>query len=188
MGYADYLKSLLRPMRLYNVDDGPGECELAADGAELDAVFVELAGVETEMLLPTAQGAGLAKYEDVLPYHPSYITLGDRRRAIMALLRIDDCSFTPDALNDTLSGCGLKAVVSETGERCKVRVSFPDNRGVPDAFAELKVRIEAILPCHLDIEYYIIYITWQELENWFITWGMVEDMHFTWDAIERYKK
>jgi hypothetical protein len=69
-----------------------------------------------------------------------------------------------------------------------VRVSFPDNRGVPDAFAELKERIEAILPCHLDIEYYIIYITWQELENWFITWGMVEDMHFTWDAIERYKK
>lgn len=188
MGYSDYLKDLLRPMRFYDVDEGPGADELSAEGDALDGVYSALSAAEREMLPPTAQGEGLQNYEAVLPYHPSFITLQDRRRAIMALLQIDGCAFTADALNSTLSGCGIKAVVSETGTAYTVQVQFPDNRGVPDDFDALRARIEAILPCHLAVEYHIIYITWQELESWFLSWSEVENENFSWSGLERYSR
>ena len=106
----------------------------------------------------------------------------------MALMRIDDCAFTPAALNDTLSGCGIKAVVEETSVPMTVRVSFPDNRGVPADFQALKERIDSILPCHLAVDYFIIYITWSELESWFSSWADIESLDLSWDALERYAR
>ena len=188
MGYSDYLKDLLRPMRFYDVDEGSGAEELAAEGAELDGVYSALSDAEREMLPPTAQGEGLQNYEAILPYHPSYITLQDRRRAVMSLMQIDDCAFTADALNATLSGCGIKAQASETGTAYTVQVRFPDNRGIPADYDALKARIEAILPCHLQVEYYIIYITWQELEGWFSSWAEIEGKNLSWDGLERYSQ
>lgn len=188
MGYRDYLNELLAPMRLYDLKSGPGAAELEALGAGLDGVFGELTAAEREMLPPTAENAGLEKLEAILPYHPRYITLADRRRAIMALMRIDDCAFTPAALNDTLSGCGIKAVVEETSVPMTVKVSFPDNRGVPADFQALKERIDSILPCHLAVDYFIIYITWSELESWFSSWAYIESLDLSWDALERYAR
>jgi hypothetical protein len=121
---------MLRPLRLYDVDEGFGADELAAEGEALDAVLEKLEKAEGEMLIPTAMDGGLSMYEGLLPYVPSYVTLNDRRQAIMALLRVDDCSFTSDALNSTLSGCGIKAAAEENGTQT-VTVSlthaFPRN-------------------------------------------------------------
>ncbi|MEG1633342.1 MAG: DUF2313 domain-containing protein [Oscillospiraceae bacterium] len=186
MGYAEYLKNLLRPLRLYELNEGAGAAELSALGAGLDALSAELDSAEAESVIPTASGAGLKSYEDILPYTPSYITLADRRRAIMALLRIDGRAFTPAALNDTLSGCGLRAVAEETASANTVLIYFPENRGQPDDYAELKRKIEQILPCHLGVEYKIIYITWAEVESFFASWSALEAACPTWDALEKY--
>lgn len=188
MGYSDYLRNLLRPLRLYELDEGYGAAELNALGAAMDRVFAALESAETEALIPTASGAGLAGYEAILPYVPAYLTLADRRGAIMALLRIDGSSFTGAALNSTLSGCGITAVAEETGTANTVRVSFPQHRGTPEGYAELRARIEQILPCHLGITYFIIYITWAEIESWFSSWTELESACASWDALERYLK
>ena len=46
MGYSDYLKDLLRPMRFYDVDEGPGADELSAEGDALDGVYSALSAAE----------------------------------------------------------------------------------------------------------------------------------------------
>jgi hypothetical protein len=186
MGYCEHLKNMLRPLKLYELESGLGAAELAAEGGELDAVSGELDAIEREMLIPTAVDSGLERYETLLPYTPSYVTLEDRRRALSAMLRVDECSFTQEGLNSTLSGCGITAAAEETGVSQQVRVSFPGSRGMPAAFDALKERIEALLPCHLDILYYIVYPTWSELEGWFPTWTDFESHGFTWDELERY--
>ena len=55
--------------------------------------------------------------------------------------------------NDALRGCGIPAVVEETETKQVVAVSFPGVVGVPEDFARRKERVEAILPCHLQVEY-----------------------------------
>lgn len=186
MGNADYLRRLLRPLGLYELDEGIGAGELDALGAELDAVSDALFEAESEAVPATAADKGLRAYEDILPYTPSYVTEKDRRRALYCLLRIDGGSFTPGAINDTISGCGIYAVAEETDTALTVRVSFPRNRGVPENFESLRKRIERIIPCHLDIEYFFVYVIWQELEDCFETWLSLETAVKSWSELEKY--
>ena len=185
MGYATYLKDLLRPLRLYDLDAGDGAVELECEGEQLDAVFAALETAQRESIVASAEDVGLSAYEKILPFVPAYATDKDRRRAIEALLRIDSRSFTLAAINDTVAGCGIRALVEETDIPLTVRVSFPYNRGVPEDFEQLQKRIEEILPCHLEILYEFLFVLWQELEEWLETWQEVEECG-AWSAVESW--
>ncbi len=185
MGYAENMRALLRPLRLYELDSGFGAAELNALGSAMDDLAAALESDEKEAIPVTAGVSGLGAWESILPYRPCYITLADRRAAVAAMLRTDGRSFTPDGINGTLAACGLSALARETATHYTVEVSFPDNRGMLADLDRLKARIEAIVPCHLAVEYLIIYITWAELESWYASWAAVEDAALTWDALER---
>ena len=68
------------------------------------------------------------------------------REALAALLRIGGDSFTLDAINDTISGCGVNARVRETGKAGTVEVSFPKVPGIPPGFDEIQKIVEDIGP------------------------------------------
>ena len=104
--YEQYLIRLLAPLSLYNLRAPHNGGELAALGGELDSVsgLVEL--VERESLLATAESEGLDRREVLFAHKPAAVTQEDRREAIAALLRISEDSLTPEAINDTLTGCG----------------------------------------------------------------------------------
>ena len=116
MGYADYLRELLRPLGVYDLDGGVfSPAELTAQGSALDGCGVRLDRVEREVLLCTAEDTGLTAIETLLPRRPVTETVQQRRRALAALLRIGGDSFTLKAVNDNLAGCGINALASETG-------------------------------------------------------------------------
>ncbi len=186
MGYGTYLKDLLQPLGIYDWSAGASVWELETWGAALDKVYETLTETEREAIPATAESWGLERYEEILPYHPVSATVEKRRQAVMALLRIDGASFTQRALQDTASGCGIPATVTEGAEPQTVEVSFPGVRGAPDRFPELQARLEQILPCHLNVIYKLVYLTWQELEDYGLTWGMIEEKQLTWDGLERY--
>lgn len=184
MSYTEYLMGLLRPLGVYNWSEGTFQrAELTAFGQALDACAAELELVQREMLVSTAEDAGLTAVEALLPYRPVTDSLARRRTALAALLRIGGDSFTPQAINDTLSGCGVPARAEETGVG-KVRVTFPGIAGVPPSFEERKKIIEEILPAHVEIEYWFWYLTWAELEEKFSCWQDIEDRALTWEGLE----
>lgn len=185
MGYAEYLNGLLEPLVLYSTG-GVSSAELDALGAVLDESFETIGKYEKESLVITAEDEGLCMYENILPYKPAYISAADRRRAILALARIDECSFTEAALNDAIAGCGIRASVCETGKMHEVEVSFPYNRGIPENIAELKAKIEEILPCHLEVTYRYIYTVWREIMEYFTSWRALEDAIDCWKLAEIY--
>ena len=102
-----------------------------------------------------------------------------------ALLRIGGDSFTLEAINDNLKGCGLNAVAVETDTPGVVEVYFPDVPGIPDGFDEMKKILEDILPSHLEIQYKFWYITWALMEERFDTWGDIEAISPTWEELEK---
>ena len=156
MTYYDYLCRLLEPMRVYRTERG------TLSGAELYA-------------------AGAALFSRC----PVSVSTALRREAIAALARINADSFTLDAINSTLSGCGIKALAEETEKKGTVKVWFPNTVGVPDEFSQVESIILDIIPCHLLVEFYFRYLTWLECEAQKFTWQSVEDAHHTWESFEK---
>lgn len=186
--HTDRLWELLLPLGPYRRQGVYTAGELKGEGEALDGVLASLDELEREAMLDTAEGWGLEKVEENLSHRPVAQTPAAKRSALSALLRIGGDSFTVDALNDNLKGCGLNAVVSETGETGVVEVRFPDVPGIPDGFQQLKEIIEEILPCHLQVNYVYWYITWRLVEERFSTWGDIEAGGYTWGGLEKLVK
>lgn len=185
MSYARYLKDMLEPMGVYRLENSLNGAELESAGAALDGVDQVLEEVEREMLLLTAEDWGLSAVEALLRRRPAAPTLEQRREALAALLRIGGDSFTLEAINDTLRGCGLQAVASETGTPGYVEVRFPDVPGIPDGIETMQAIIEEILPAHVGITYVYWFSTWAELEEQLETWGDIEALGLTWGEMEK---
>lgn len=179
--FEDYLVSLLRPLGVYDLRTGTiNRGELAAYGAGLDGAEVELEDTAREMNLTTAKGFGLERIEALLPYRPVCVTIRQRREALAALLRISGDSFTLEAINDTLRGCGLNARAEEGDQPNHVKVYFPDVAGIPEGFDQLRVIIEEILPSHVDITYVFWYNTWAMVARRHPTFGEAGDTGLSW--------
>lgn len=187
MSYETYLVELLRPLGVYDLSEGTiNRGELACYGALLDQGLDHLEESGREMCLATAEGFGLERVEELLPYRPVSETTELRRAALAALLRIGGDSFTLAAVNDTLAGCGVNAKARETERPNHVEVWFPDVAGVPAGFDRLKEIIEEILPCQLGIEYVFWYLTWAEVEQKFRSWAEIGEKGLTWEQLQVY--
>lgn len=185
MSYGQYLRDLLSPLGVYDLRAPFNGGELDALGLALDAVEGELEDLEREMSPATARSWGLEKLIALMGVRPVAQSPQELAQALAALLRIGGDSFTPQTINDTISGCGVHADAQEGVEPGTVVVTFPDVPGVPVGFEEIRVIIEEILPAHVEIEYQFWYITWQELEERFENWQSIEDHPYTWEELQR---
>ena len=183
MSYTQYLKDLLRPLGVYDLNAPFNAGELDGAGAALDGAADALEEAQREASLSTAESRGVERMAGLFARRPVAEDPRALASALAALLRIGGDSFTLSAINDTISGCGISARVEETGVGT-VTVSFPGLVGVPAGFEQLTKIIEDILPAHLDIQYFFRYLTWEELEKKFSCWREIEDRGLTWDGLE----
>ena len=138
-----------------------------------------------EAVTATAEDEGLRRREALFLRRPVATTVQERRDAIAALLQIDGDSLTPEAINRTISGCGINALALEKGRFGYIRVIFPNVIGIPEGFEQLRRIIEEILPCHLQVEYVYWYITWGMVEEKFGTWETLGEGDWSWEEIEK---
>ena len=186
MSYAQYLRQLLSPLGVYQMDAPFQGGELEALGDALDQLEAQLDKVHQETCLATAEDWGLEQIASLFCRRPPATTTRTMREALAALLRIGGDSFTLAAINDTISGCGVNAKVEETDQPGTVEVSFPQVPGIPPNFQEIQAILEDILPAHLIIQYHYWYLTWEQLETKFSCWQDIEDKNLTWAGLETY--
>lgn len=178
--YEEYLRALLAPLGVYRLDrDSLSGAELYALGRGLDEISARLDRAERESVTATAEDEGLRRREALFLRRPASTTLKERRAAIEALLQIDGDSLTPEAINRTISGCGIRARAVEAGTN-RVVVEFPDTAGVPQDFDQIEKIIMDILPCHLEVEFRLRYLTWEVCHQVGYTWALVEERRYNW--------
>lgn len=183
--YGGFLTELLRPLGIYDLTAGnANESELYALGNVLDGVAAELETAERESHIATAEGIGLDLREALFASRPAAPTTEQRRAAVIALMQIDGGSLTPEAINRTLTGCGIRALAEET-DTGHLRVRFPEVGGVPENFERIQKIILDILPCHLETDFFFRYMTWAECETQGFTWAEVESVGHTWESFEK---
>lgn len=183
MSYALYLKELLRPLGVYDLNAPFNAGELEGAGETLDGVGDTLEEDMREASLSTAESWGVERMAGLFARRPVADGPKELAAALAALLRIGDDSFTLEAVNDTIAGCGIAARVTEAGVGT-VTVSFPGLVGVPAGFAQMRKIIEDILPVHLGVQYFFWYLTWEEVEKKFPCWREIEDRALTWEMLE----
>ena len=120
--YEVFFRELLEPLGIYDLsEESVSGAEIFALGAGLDTVSQQLERTEREALTATAQEEGLTRREALFARRPAADTPEERRKAIAALLQIDADSLTPETINLTISGCGIRAraleVVGDSLER-----------------------------------------------------------------------
>lgn len=183
--YEEYLRALLAPLGVYRLDrDSLSGAELCALGRGLDAVSARLDQVEREGVTATAEDEGLRRREALFLRRPAAVTPEERRAAIAALLQIDGDSLTPEAIGRTIRGCGIRAQAIELGTN-RVRVVFPGTVGVPAEFEQIEKIVMDILPCHLGVEFYFRFLTWEECHRAGYTWGFVEEQEYDWEGFQK---
>lgn len=182
--YEEYLRRLLAPLGVYRLDrDSLSGAEIYALGRGLDAVSDRLDEVEREGVTATAEGEGLRRREALFLRRPAAVTPEERRAAIAALLQIDGDSLTPEAIGRTIRGCGIRAQAIELGTN-RVRVVFPGTVGVPAEFEQIEKIVMDILPCHLGVEFYFRFLTWEECHRAGYTWRLVEEREYDWEEFQ----
>lgn len=180
--YEEYLRALLEPLGVYDLNEGTlNGAELYALGSGLDTVSGQLEAAEREALTATAEGQGLDRREALFARRPAAVTVEERRAAIAALLQIAGDSLTPDAIDCTIRGCGIRAKAVELGDGT-LQVRFPETAGIPAEFDQIQKIILDILPCHLAVEFYFRYLTWAECHAAGYTWQDVEA--HTWETFQ----
>ena len=185
MGYGEHLRTFLRPLGIYDLTPGSlSGSELDALGHGLDVLSCRMDYVERESALFTAEGEGLRRRETLFARTPVHYTTELRRQAIAALLRIGGDCFTLSDINSTNSGCGIKALAQEKERFGYIRVIFPDVAGIPEGFEQIREIILDIIPCHLEVEFYFRYLTWQECEAFQYTWAVIHQREYTWHGFE----
>jgi len=185
MKYSDHLKSLLKPLGLYNLDSGPGADELIVQGNALDQLFSQLDILEQEAFIQTAEDFGLSLYENLLPNYPKPQTLSLRRHSVSALLQISDSSFTLQSILDTAKIFGIPNMkIDESPALSLITISFPGTAGVPPGFENIQWVINTLVPCHLEVVYKLNVISWAMLQIKFIAWVYLENSAKSWNALE----
>ena len=130
MKHADCMRELLRPLGVYNLEAPFNGGELDAQGEALDQLMAWIEEVQRESSLATAENWGLEKTASLFVRRPVASQPRKLAAALAALMRIGGDSFTLAAINDTITGCGVPAVVRERGKG-EVSVSFPGVAGEP---------------------------------------------------------
>lgn len=184
MSSAAGMKDLLRPLGVYKLEDSFLGAELDSVGKALDELQEYLEQVQREMNLTTAQGEGVERMAGLFAHRPVTADMEQMAASLAALLRIGGDGFTLHAVNNTIAGCGLNAVVTEGNEPGVVAVRFPEVAGIPEGFERMRTIIEDILPAHLLVQYLFWYQTWQELNERQLTWQDIHDENMTWEAFE----
>ena len=186
MSHSEQLRELLYPLGIYDLDAPYNAGELDAQGAALDGVWAGLEELCREADLTTAESWGLDWVAGLLSRKPVTTSADRMRNSLMALLNVGGDSFTQEGINAAISGCGIRARVTETDQPGTVEVSFPDVPGIPEGFEEMSRIIEDMIPAHLAIQYVYWYITWEQLEAKLKNWQDIEERQLTWEQLEAF--
>lgn len=146
------MKKKLEQSGIYNVGEGSNiRSELKAYAQGIDSLFEELAVMEREMFIDTAETYGISGRESFFGRERSGVDLEKRRNALKAQEMVKG-EFTVDAFKNMLAGYGLSDF--ELTEECTARTVILN---IKDKLTDteksvIAERVKADFPSHLFVE------------------------------------
>ena len=173
MGYADYLKQMLKPLGVYKLTGGYSAAELDAVGDALDKVCAVLDAHSKGSCCTDTFGEYLKLFESLFPIVNFAPDEEDRRNNVLTLLAVNDGWSDKASLEAMLKACGVEAEIVETDAKFKVELHFAEIRGEP---TDEEVRVcKAILPSHIAVKFICDGLIWDRAEELFPTFDDLDN-------------
>lgn len=143
MSYADYLIQLLQPLHFYDLsEESFSGCELRTLGAAFDAANTVVSDGLKNAIPATADEESLQKMLEIMPIQP----IGDLRKGLLALLQVDNNTFSLNRLNALAADLTDGALYVERGENY-IRFDTPN----PQTQEQCKAILQYFLPSQIRV-------------------------------------
>ena len=173
MGYADYLKQMLKPLGVYNLTSGYGNAELEAVGDALDKVCAVLDNALSGSTYTDTDGEYLKMFEALFPIVNFGETEEERRENLLTLLSVNDNMSDKTSLEALLKACGLEAEIIETDNKFTVELHFAKIRG---ELSDEEIQVcRAVMPSHIAMKFICDGLTWDRAEELFPTFDNLDN-------------
>ena len=167
MSRLQALRDALRPLGIYKLEKGTlVYAELAAYAAGLDLLEDGLDELEREAFLPTAQGEGISRREEIYGKPKTLLPLRDLERARVA--------------------CGLRAQVKENLDGASIYINCFDFLEDFQGQEEIKAAAKEFLPCHLEAEFDFRTLDWNRIDSMDKTFDQMDAAEMTWNQIDAH--
>lgn len=145
------IKRKLSPLNLYNLDDqNIINAELSAYAVALDMINYEIASLENECFISTAQSYGLDLREKLFEYIRTELSNEKRREMLIYRKSITSNNFTKSKLEEALMSSGIEATISEDFDNNTITVNCTDIFDTSKTQEDAKKAAEEFLPAHLE--------------------------------------
>lgn len=177
MGYADFLKQMLKPLGVYDLTGGYASAELDAVGETFDAADTMLENALECAGLHSASDEVLTKLEELFPVLIFGSDEAQRLEAVREFYRVGDGYSSIAKLQRQLIACGFSAELTEGDEKFTADIFFDNVRGeLNDQEAET---VRNVMPAHIMLNLVCSGLTWDRAEELFSTWEDFESCGLT---------
>lgn len=175
----------LVPLRLYNLQDGSiVYAELAAFGAGLDILRAELAELERESFIPTAQSYGIEIYEKLTGSIRSEIPIEKRREMLVSRYSMSYGDFTLKGFDKMLKLVGVAGEIEE-GPLCnRIIVKVESEEYTAHEKNWIVWQINSMIPAHLDCDVVFSGFSWIDVDSSGNTFAQNDAKNLRWKEID----
>ncbi len=186
MVHSDLMTTLLAPLGLYRLGGAEAlDAELAAYRAGF-ALFEQAAHrLLEDAFVQTAGEEGLAGWERLLGIPLRRGVEPERRRErILSSLAISPTDFTPHGILTSLRGAGLAARLEEYPAQQRLKVIGEGFLGGFDTIYDVMRSAARMLPAHLEAEFDIGGMTWEQFEERYPDWQSFDLQLEHWESFD----
>lgn len=113
--------------------------------------------------------------------------LDQRRSMIKAKMRGAGTANIEQIKNIAAAFLNGQVDVQENFASYSIDIIFIDYQGVPPNRDELTAVLRDLIPAHLEINYILYYLIWDDLDALNLTWDELDALNLMWDEFEVYK-
>lgn len=188
MSTATAMRRELKPLGLYNLNAGSLiSCELEAYGAGLDLLWDRMNRVLKSALILTADTQALEKYERLMAVSvKTKLSLETRRDLLLYRLSVAPYDFNLAGMLGSLRAAGIQAEIDQYPQEERLTVQ---TKSYLDHFVDLddlKEKVYAMLPAHLEADLSISGMTWDLFDEVDRSWDSLEGLNRNWNEAELY--
>lgn len=148
------IKRKLKPLNLYNLDEeNIINAELSAYARAFDMINDEIASLENECFISTAEGYGLDLREKLFGYIRAGLSNEKRREMLIYRRSVTSNNFNKGKLEEALMSSGIEATITEDFGNNTISVNCTDIFDTLKTQEDAKKAAEEFLPAHLEVAF-----------------------------------
>lgn len=187
MGAEESMKEKLAPLKIYNItQNSEVQKELSIYAAALDTVESNIALLERECFINTAEDFGLDGREEIWGTVQREIPIDKRRELISAKLSIGYDDFNLEAMKKFLSAINFDAEIIEMPDKNRIYIINKTTSYTKAEQKLIKKQIENFFPAHLELYIDFRTINWDTIDSKNRTFQYMDNMALSWDKIDAY--